>query len=87
MTVITDSSNTSATQARDRRRSGRPDHVSPELLPLLRQSERDQLPFKESDDDYDPDDQLSAARGVFVGVALSVPLWVGAAYVVRWLIG
>lgn len=53
--------------APDRRRSGRINDVSPELIPLLRGTSTDQ-------DAKDPD-QLSASRSIAVWVLISVALW------------
>ncbi len=69
--------------ASDRRRPGRLKQVSPELIPILRTAES--APTLEEDMALE-DDQLAGMRGVAFGLALSVPLWVGIAYVGRWLL-
>ncbi len=62
--------------ARDRRRPGRIEDVSPELIPLMRHP-----------DELEPDrDDLRPMTGVLVAVALSVPVWAGIALFIRWLI-
>ena len=67
-------------RARDRRRPGRQDDVSPELIPLLRGEVIDglvepgihpDLPL--FDDDEDP---LQAARGVLMGLITGMAFWV-----------
>ena len=61
---------------RDRRRPGRLDDVSPELIPLLRHP-----------DDLEPDrDDARPATGIVIAVMLSVPLWAGMALLVRWIV-
>ena len=60
--------------ASDRRRPGRLGAVNPELIPILRGQEPE-IQF----DDEDVD-QTAAIRGLFFGVVLSVPAWVGIAY-------
>ena len=62
--------------SKDRRRPGRTDHASPQLIPLLRTSEieatagtpgtAEELPFE---------DALAPAKGIAVGLLLSVPMW------------
>ena len=86
MPVATEPPNTSETAARDRRRPGRVERVSPELIPLLRKEQRDAIPVNDPPVEAEGEDQLSAARGILVGLGLSVPLWVGIAYVVRWIL-
>ena len=87
MPLTTKPEATNQAVAADRRRPGRPKHVSPELIPLLRTSE---LPptLDEGDEDMtlEDADQLSGLRGIAFGLALSVPLWVGIAYIGRWLL-
>ena len=60
--------------SKDRRRPGRPDQASPHLIPLLRTAEieaaapgiGDEPPFE---------DALAPAKGIAVGLLLSVPVW------------
>jgi hypothetical protein len=54
---------------RGRRRPGRPEQVSPALIPLLRE------PTRYVDDPGFDSDLLAPARGLVVGLLLSVPLW------------
>lgn len=56
----------------DRRRLGRLNDVSPELIPLLRGSSRDSLP--DLADDENPHD-LAAARGILFAAFVSIILW------------
>jgi hypothetical protein len=68
-----------------RRRPGRRQDVHPALIPLLRGAAtldiKDPAPFVEDAPaslqgvDADKDD-LSPARGILLGVALSVPIWI-----------
>lgn len=68
----------------DRRRPGRRERVSEELVPLL----RGQGPAPADDDpaEFGEPDQLDAARGLAAGVLLSAPIWIGVAYIGRWLL-
>jgi len=71
----------------DRRRPGRVQNVSPELLPLLRKpvpdaAEVEALLLEPSADPQaapelgiDVDNPLAPARGLLAAVALSVPMW------------
>lgn len=61
----------------DRRRSGRPEAVSAELVPLLRGQVN---PAPDLDGLYGDPDQLRAARGLAVGAIFSCILWAGLAY-------
>lgn len=61
----------------DRRRPGRVDDVSPELIPLLRKPTAD-TPIEFDEDEVD---QTAAIRGVFFGVLISAPIWAAIAYV------
>ncbi len=84
MPLITEMKDDSATLVADRRRPGRLSKVNPDLIPILRGEEGGELP--EGPLEFLEDDQLSAARGMFFGVLLSAPLWVGIAFVGRWLL-
>jgi hypothetical protein len=60
----------------DQRRPGRLDRVSPALIPLL----RDPVPCVDAAScvgtaSYDDSDLQAPARGIVVGLLLSVPLW------------
>lgn len=65
-----------STAPKDRRRPGRPDQVSPSLVPLLRTpSVIEAAPASEMADGPPLDDALAPARGIAIGLVLSVPLW------------
>lgn len=61
--------------AKDRRRPGRSDQVSPHLVPLLRTFEAEAAPVPATADGLPFEDALAPAKGIAVGLALSVPLW------------
>jgi hypothetical protein len=61
----------------DRRRPGRTENVSPELIPLLRGK-----PVLPPDDVDDQKDSLTPSLGVLIGVAICSFFWVA----VLWLI-
>lgn len=82
MTLTTERNVTAESAATDRRRPGRRENISPELIPILRTSEMGPL----LDGEVEEHDQLSGMRGIFAGLALSVPIWVGVAYIGRWLL-
>jgi hypothetical protein len=74
-----------AETAPDRRRSGRLEDVSPELIPLLRNPAAIEIP---------PDeplalerDELGAAKGIVVGVLLVIPFWLLVALGIWWAVG
>ena len=79
-----EATSTPETSTSDRRRPGRLKQISPELIPILRVSETGTP--ADSDFEWDEGDQLAGVRGIAFGLALSVPLWVGIAYVGRWLL-
>ncbi len=62
----------------DRRRPDRLRDVSPHLIPLLRTSPtQDAFPGLSSEEGIAPfEDELTPARGIALGLVLSVPLWV-----------
>lgn len=68
----------------DRRRPGRLEQVSSELVPILRGQIPDPAPAEPLQ--FDQPDQLAAARGLAVGVLLSAPLWICVAYIARWVL-
>lgn len=84
MTLKTDVKTPTEAAVSDRRRPGRREEVNPALIPLLRTSEHP--PILDETLEYDEPDQIAGARGVFFGVVLSAPLWVGIAYLGRWLL-
>ena len=73
----------------ERRRPGRPRHVSASLIPLLRfrpspeQMEAERRGPATSDDDEE-DDDLQVARGIVFGVAISGLLWLLLAALLIW---
>ena len=69
----------------DRRRPARPDSVSPHLIPLLRNPAGDTAPPPDPEEaTADYHDDLGPARGILVGIALSVPLWTILILLIRW---
>lgn len=88
---------TSADTAPDRRRPGRPAHVSPELIPLLRNAATTEIPDDAvhasgaadvDQESFERDaDNLGAARGLAMGLVLGVSLWGIIGLAVWWLIG
>lgn len=68
-----------AAAVKDRRRPGRVDEVSPELIPILRSAE----PAVELE--FDEVDETAALRGLVAGILLSAPVWVAIAYFGSWL--
>ncbi len=84
MPVTTDVKTPTEAAVSDRRRPGRLDEVSPALIPILRTGEHP--PVLDETVEYGEPDQIAGARGVFFGVVLSAPLWVGIAYLGRWLL-
>lgn len=68
----------------DRRRPGRVNNVSPELIPLLRSQPAE--PASDAPPQFGDHDQLGAVRGIAIGAALSAPLWVGIALLGRWIL-
>lgn len=71
-------------RVKERRRPERNEHVSPELIPLLRSPVPDNTPAPPSSkvDEPPPHDDLRVARGIVIVVALSIPLWAGIAAIV-----
>jgi hypothetical protein len=63
-------SSADATSVPDQRRPGRLDRVSPALIPLL----RDPAPCVGTAS-YEDSDPGAPARGIVVGLLLSIPLW------------
>lgn len=84
MTVTTDVKTPAEAAVSDRRRPGRIEQVSPALIPIMRAG--DLPPGLDESLEYGEPDQIAGARGVFFGVVLSAPLWVGIAYLGRWLL-
>lgn len=88
MTVTTEVKTTTEAAATDRRRPGRLDQVSPSLIPILRTGDQPgELPVDPNESiEFEEPDQIAGARGIFFGVAISAPLWVGIAYLGRWIL-
>ena len=84
MTVTTEVKTSTEAAVTDRRRPGRIEQVNPSLIPILRTGEHP--PHVNEPIEFDERDQVAGARGLFFGVTLSAPLWVGIAYVGRWLL-
>lgn len=83
MTLNTEAVAPTDTVVADRRRPGRIEQVNPALIPVLRTSE---LPPDLGDTiEFDEPDQMAGARGIFAGVAISAPFWVGIVCLGRWL--
>ena len=59
----------------DRRRPGRPSHVNPILLPLLRGDQPSSLPLSNETELMEDRGVLAPAVAVAVALAMSVPLW------------
>ena len=68
-------------RVKDRRRPGRPEQVSPHLIPLLRNpAPADLRPPQSGEASARPvKENLAAMKGIVAAVALSAPLWVGIA--------
>lgn len=66
---------TASAASRDRRRPGRPDQASPHLIPLLRTSEIEGAAAANPADELPLEDALAPAKGIAVGLLLSVPVW------------
>jgi hypothetical protein len=58
----------------DRRRPGRMHYAQSSLIELLRQKPGDATK-EEADATYETSDGLAPARGILVGILLSVPIW------------
>ena len=61
--------------AKDRRRPGRPDQASPHLIPLLRTADIEAAAASGIGDELPFEDALAPAKGIAVGLLLSVPVW------------
>lgn len=64
--------------SKDRRRPGRPDQTSQHLIPLLRASEIEAAAASDAafeTGDGLAEDALAPAKGIAVGLLLSVPVW------------
>lgn len=79
---------------KERRRPGRMDRVSNELIPLLRSSgalnladDADALGPITLTFDADETDDLRGMKGVMLGAAVGLAFWLGAFGVVRYMLG
>ena len=61
--------------SKDRRRPGRPDNASPQLIPLLRTAEVEAAAASGATDERPFENALHPIQGIVVGLAVSVPLW------------
>ena len=61
--------------SKDRRRPGRPDQASPQLIPLLRTAEIEAAAAAGLGEELPFEDALAPAKGIAVGLLLSVPVW------------
>ena len=61
--------------SKDRRRPGRPDQASPHLIPLLRTTEIEAAAASGVGEELPFEDALAPAKGIAVGLLLSVPVW------------
>ena len=59
----------------DRRRPGRPSHVNPTLIPLLRGDLPSSLPPSDETELMEDRGALAPATAVAVALAMSIPLW------------
>ena len=67
-----------APAAADRRRPGRPESVSPELIPLLRNAASVEIPEQDAHLDAPRDnhrDDMGPARGLAVALLIVAPFW------------
>jgi len=72
---------------RDRRRPGRPENVSPHLIPLLRNAASVEIAPDDAPASDRAQDDLGPVRGIIAGLVLAVPLWSLIALAVWWLVG
>jgi hypothetical protein len=79
--------NSRKASVRERRRPGRIENVSTELLPLYRDSSAGRTAAPANNESVlDTSDDLAPARGIFLGGIISLVLWILIAFVARWLI-
>lgn len=70
---IEEESGLDADTATDRRRPGRRNDVSPNLIPLLRRAARERFSLPWITEDHP--DQLSAARGLLIAMLIGAVVW------------
>ena len=61
--------------SKDRRRPGRADQASSHLLPLLRTAEIEAAAASGIEEELPFEDALAPAKGIAVGLLLSMPVW------------
>ena len=69
----------------DRRRPGRPSHVNPTLVPLLRGDLPSSLPLSDETELVEDRGALAPATAVVVALVMSVPLWAAIGFAARAL--
>ncbi|MBN9559944.1 MAG: hypothetical protein J0H14_04335 [Alphaproteobacteria bacterium] len=70
----------------DRRRPGRPEHVSPHLIPLLRNAAEAEIPPDDAPVADRTQDDLGPAKGILAGLGLAIPLWGLIGLAVWWVL-
>jgi len=94
--VPVDTTVAAASTPRDRRRPGRSGSVNPALIPLLRRAppqanpdisdaSADAATGNEADFFIEPADDLSAAKGILLGILLVIPFWGLVGCLVWWI--
>jgi len=71
----------------DRRRPGRPENVSPHLVPLLRNAAAVEIPPDDAPVADRTRDDLGPAKGILTGLGLAIPLWGLIGLGIWWLVG
>ena len=71
----------------DRRRPGRSEHVSPHLIPLLRNAAALEISLDDAPVDDRVQDDFGPLKGIIAGLGLAIPLWCLIGLVVWWFIG
>ena len=69
----------------DRRRPGRTDDLSPELVRLFRAPEFLAADRDDRDSAERPSDDLDAARGIAMSLLLTAPFWLAVGLLLIWL--
>ncbi len=64
-----------AAASKNRRRPDRPDQVNRHLIPLLRTAQNEAAAAFDTGDELPFEDALAPAKGITVGLLLSVPVW------------
>lgn len=71
----------------DRRRRGRPENVSPNLIPLLRNATSLEISPDDAPVTDRVRDDFGPAKGIIAGLLLAIPLWSLIALGVWWIVG